>query len=52
MLRSHRQGGQTLFEIETWLTAADLQRFALIRQDLQRDQQCFNLSKGKELNEV
>ncbi len=51
-LRSHRQGGQTFYEIESWLTQADVQRFALIRQELQRDQQRFNLSKGNELNEV
>jgi hypothetical protein len=36
-LRSHRQGGQTFYEIESWLTQADLQRFALIRQELQKD---------------
>lgn len=36
-LRSQRQGGQTFYEIESWLTQADLQRFALIRQELQRD---------------
>jgi hypothetical protein len=51
-LRSHRQGEQTFYEIESWLTQADVQRFALIREELQRDQQRFNLSKGKELNEV
>ena len=36
-LRSHRQGGQTFYEIESWLTQADVQRFALIRQELQQD---------------
>ena len=36
-LRSHRQDGQTFYEIESWLTQADLQRFALIRQELQKD---------------
>lgn len=36
-LRTHRQGGQTFYEIESWLTQADVQRFALIRQELQRD---------------
>jgi len=36
-LRSHRQGGQTIYEIESWLTQADVQRFALIRQELQKD---------------
>ncbi|MGF1567278.1 MAG: hypothetical protein ACFCVD_04280 [Nodosilinea sp.] len=36
-LRTHRQDGQTFYEIESWLTQADVQRFALIRQELQRD---------------
>ena len=36
-LRSHRQGEQTLYEIESWLTQADVQRFALIRQELQQE---------------
>ncbi len=36
-LRTHKQDGQTFYEIESWLTQADLQRFALIRQELQRD---------------
>ena len=36
-LRTHRQDGQMLYEIESWLTHADLQRFALIRQELQKD---------------
>ena len=36
-LRTHRQGGQTFYEIDSWLTQADVQRFALIRQELQRD---------------
>lgn len=36
-LRSHRQGGQTFYKIESWLTQVDVQRFALIRQELQQD---------------
>ena len=36
-LRTHRQGGQTFYEIDSWLTQADVRRFALIRQELQRD---------------
>jgi hypothetical protein len=39
-LRSHRQGAQTLYEIESWLTQVaqvDVQRFALIHQELQQD---------------
>lgn len=36
-LRTQRDNGQTLYEIESWLTQADVQRFALIRQELQQD---------------
>ncbi len=36
-LRTYRQGGQTLYQIESWLTQEDVRRFALIRQELQRD---------------
>ena len=36
-LRTQRQGGQTFYEIDAWLTQADVQRFALIRQELQQD---------------
>ncbi|NER80262.1 MAG: hypothetical protein F6K42_11915 [Leptolyngbya sp. SIO1D8] len=38
-LRTHRQGGQTFYQIDAWLTQGDVQRFALIRQELQRDLQ-------------
>ena len=44
-LRTHRQGGQTFYEIDAWLTQADVQRFALIRQELQRD--LSSVSSGK-----
>ena len=36
-LRTQRENGQTFYEIESWLTAADVQRFALIRRELQKD---------------
>lgn len=36
-LRTHRQGGQTFYEIDAWLTQVDVHRFALIRQELQKD---------------
>jgi len=36
-LRTHLRGGQTFYEIDTWLTQVDVQRFALIRQELQQD---------------
>jgi len=45
-LRSHRQGGQTFYEIESWLTQADVQRFALIRQELQRDLSPISSGRG------
>jgi len=38
-LRTHWHGGQTFYEIESWLTQADVQRFALIRQELHKDLQ-------------
>ncbi|MBE9156416.1 hypothetical protein IQ265_06180 [Nodosilinea sp. LEGE 06152] len=36
-LRTQRDNGQMLYEIESWLIQADVQRFALIRQELQKD---------------
>ena len=36
-LRTQRDNGQTLYEIDAWLTQADVQRFALMRQELQQD---------------
>ena len=36
-LRTQRDKGRTFYEIESWLTQADLQRFALIREELQKD---------------
>lgn len=36
-LRTQRDNGQTFYKIESWLTAADVQRFALIRQELKQD---------------
>lgn len=38
-LRTQRQEGQTVYEIDAWLTQADVQRFALIRQELRQDLQ-------------
>jgi hypothetical protein len=38
-LRTQYENGQTLYEIESWLIQEDVQRFALIRQELQRDRQ-------------
>lgn len=38
-LRTQRQDGQTVYEIDAWLTQADVQRFALIRQELRQDLQ-------------
>ena len=36
-LRTQYENGQTLYEIESWLTQADVRRFALIRQKIQQD---------------
>ena len=44
-LRTQRDNEQTLYEIESWLTQVDVQRFALIRQELQRD--LSSVSSGK-----
>ena len=38
-LRTKHENGRTFYAIESWLTQADIQRFALIRQELQRDRQ-------------
>jgi hypothetical protein len=37
MLRTQHENGQALYEIDSWLTQQDVQRFALIRQLLQKD---------------
>ena len=36
-LRTQQQNGQTLYQIESWLTQEDVKRFALIRQEIQMD---------------
>ena len=36
-LRTQQVNGRTLYEIEAWLTQEDVQRFALIRQEFQKD---------------
>ncbi|MBE9136456.1 hypothetical protein IQ254_04450 [Nodosilinea sp. LEGE 07088] len=36
-LRTQRDNEQTFYEIESWLTQADVQRFVLIRRELQQD---------------
>ena len=38
-LRTHQQGRRTFYAIDAWLTQADVQRFALIRQELDKDLQ-------------
>ena len=45
-LRSHRQGGQTFYEIESWLTQADVRRFTLIRWEIAKDCQWGQISLG------
>lgn len=36
-LRTQHENGQTFYEIESWLTQEDVQRFTLIRQEMLRD---------------
>ena len=38
-LRTHQQNGQVLYQMETWLTQEDVQRFTLIRQEIAKDLQ-------------
>ena len=38
-LRTQYKNGQAFYEIDSWLTQGDVQRFALIRQELQQDGQ-------------
>ncbi|MBE9113516.1 hypothetical protein IQ273_29490 [Nodosilinea sp. LEGE 07298] len=53
-LRTQRENGQTLYEIDAWLTQADVQRFALIREELQQDlgdkQMALRRTNGATLN--
>ena len=36
-LRTQQQNGQTFYQIESWLTSDDVQRFALIRREFSND---------------
>jgi len=45
-LRTQHENGQTFYEIESWLTQEDVQRFTLIRQELQRDLSPASLGKS------
>lgn len=38
-LRTQQQNGQTFYQIESWLTQEDVERFNLIRQEFQKDLQ-------------
>ena len=46
-LRTQQENGQTFYEIEAWLTQEDVQRFALIRQEFQKDLQKHLLAPGQ-----
>ena len=46
-LRTQQQNGQTFYHIESWLTQEDVQRFALIRQEFQKDLQKYLLAPGQ-----
>lgn len=38
-LRTQQQYGQSFYQVETWLTREDVQRFRLIRQEMAKDWQ-------------
>ena len=38
-LRTQQQNGQSFYQVDTWLTREDVQRFALIRQEIMQDLQ-------------
>jgi hypothetical protein len=46
-LRTQQVDGRTLYEIESWLTPEDVQRFALIRQELRKDLQQLSLESNQ-----
>lgn len=53
-LWTQHENGRTLYEIESWLTREDIQRFSLIRQELHKDSQqpqtSANQIKAAEIN--
>ena len=38
-LRTQQQNGQNFYQMETWLTKEDVQRFGLLRQKMEQDLQ-------------
>lgn len=47
-LRTQQQYGQSLYQVETWLTREDVQRFSLIRQEIVKDWQRGRARSGRE----
>ncbi|MEO0434300.1 MAG: hypothetical protein AAF151_21660 [Cyanobacteria bacterium J06656_5] len=48
MLRTQQQNGQSFYQVETWLTREDIQRFGLIRQEIMKDWQKVTDGPGHE----
>ena len=55
-LRTQQQNGQTLYQIDSWLTSEDVQRFVLIRREIQKDRDLIKMGSapapGMEVSEV
>ena len=45
-LRTQKKHGKTLYNVDTWLTWEDVQRFALIRQEFSRDFELHGIRHG------
>ncbi len=50
-LRTQQVNNRTLYEIESWLSQEDVQRFALIRQELRKDLQQSRLQTRRTTNQ-
>jgi hypothetical protein len=46
-LRTQHENRQTFYEIESWLTQEDVQRFSIIRQELHKDFQRLQTPAGQ-----
>jgi len=48
-LRTQQVNGQILYEIESWLTQEDIQRFKLIRREFEKECLAFKVNRGQNL---
>ena len=46
ILRTQQQHGQRLYQVDSWLTWEDVQRFRLIRQEIAKDWQWSEVAPG------